>query len=645
MFRAAEPLVSRSAGSGYGDFMTGPQRRATGLVAVSVWLTLDLVRFSGPLISQLFDVGVGIAAAAAIAAFVGGGIVAFVGTVVARQIGYGRVLVWTAAALVVLRVLLPFLAEDALIVYGLIALALALGLVLMAAGGTADVAGGAGVLAAAGTGAMVALLEQGVLRTWDALWRDDVAGWIAGGLLCFALLAGAWRARGDVSERPLRGLWAFGLWFSILAFGFANVAFLSSQTGFHLGMALVLGAFGLAAGIYAASRRPNLPVAAVAVVGAVSLLATWTTVAFSGAALVVMTPVASATVTYLASRVVRSAPSGARAGFRSLGGCATFGLMALLPFMLVQIDYDIPIGIPHLLVIVIAAGFIAAGAIVRSREGAAGPTLAHATVGFRRRAGLGVIAAVGIGAFLLVTFNGGEGTPGAAPAQLKIVSWNLHYGVTPGLTGGPAVDLDATVDYLRAQDADILLLQEVERGWVLAGGTDLLEYLANSLHMYYVYAGAHDRQFGNAILSRYPITDPSMIRLPYGAGPQGRSAIIGTVATSKGPIQLVSVHLQHKDDDATRVAEVEALLAALGPVPSRVVAGDFNDTPDSRAVALMLEAGYTSAQDALWHEQDTYVGSDFNARIDYQFLQGVSASSFGIGGSDHLNLAVTVAVK
>ncbi len=628
--------------------MTGPQRRATGLVAVSVWLTLDLVRFSGPLISQLFDVGVGIAAAAAIAAFVGGGIVAFVGTLVARQIGYGRVLMWVAAALVVLRILLPFLAEDTLIIYGLIALALALGLVLMAAGGTAEVAGGAGALAAAGTGAMVALLEQGILRAWDALWRHDVAGWIAGGLLCLALLASAWRARRDVSERPVRGLWAFGLWLSLVAFGFANVAFLASQTGFHLGFALILGAFGLAAGIYASSRRPNLPVAAVAVVGAVSLLATWTTVAFSGAALVVMMPVASVTVTYLASRVVRPAPSGARAGVRSLGASAAFGLMALLPFMLVQIDYDIPIGIPHLLVIAITAAFIAAGAIVRSRAGAMSPTLAHATVGFRRRAGLGVIAAVGIGALLLVTFNGGEGTPGEAPAQLKIVSWNLHYGVTPGLTGGPAVDLDATADYIRAQDADVVLLQEVERGWILAGGTDLLEYLADSLHMYYVYAGAHDRQFGNAILSRYPITDPDMIRLPYGAGPQGRSAIVGTVATSKGPIQFVSVHLQHKDDDATRVAEVEALLAALAPVPSRVVAGDFNDTPDSRAVALMLGAGYTSAQDALWHEQDTYVGSDFNARIDYQFLEGVSATGFGIGDSgrsDHLNLTVTVAVR
>ncbi len=68
----------------------------TGLVAVSAWLTLDLIRFSGPLISQLFDIGVTLAVGAALAAYVGGGILAHVGSVVARQIGHGRVLLWLA---------------------------------------------------------------------------------------------------------------------------------------------------------------------------------------------------------------------------------------------------------------------------------------------------------------------------------------------------------------------------------------------------------------------------------------------------------------------------------------------------------------------------------------------------------------------
>jgi len=615
---------------------------------VASWLALDLVRFAGPLVSQLFDIGVTVAAAAAVATYVGGSALAWVGSLVARQIGHARVLLWLVLALVVLRILLPFLGGDPLIVYGLIALALALALLLLAVAGTADVAGGAGVVAAAGMGAMIALGEQALLHTWDALWRDGLVSWIATAVLCAALLAAVARVRRDAPTRPTRGLWALGLWFSITAFAFANAAFLSSQSGYHLGIALVLGVVGLAGGVIASSRRPTLPIAAVAVIAAVALLATWTMVAFSGAVLIVMIPVATATTTYLASRAVHPGPTPVKAGFaaRLLGASAAFGLFTLAPFMLVQLDYDMPIGIPHLLVIVIAAGAIAVGAVVRSRTPIAGIPLAHATIGFRRRAALGTLVSLGLGAFLLVTFNTGADDAGTPPAELRVVSWNLHYGVTPGLTGGPGVELDETVSYLRDKHADVLLLQEVERGWILAGGTDLLQYLADSLDMNYVYAGAHDRQFGNAILSRYPITDPDYIQLPYGAGPQGRSAIIGTIATSDASIQFVSVHLQHKNDEATRVAEVKALLAALKPVPARMIAGDFNARPDAESVALMLDAGYTSAQDALLGEANTYVGSDFIARIDYQFLLGVTGSDFSIGDSgrsDHLDLDLTVA--
>ena len=628
--------------------MTGPQRRATSLVTVAAWLTLDLVRFSGPLFSQLFDIGVSLAVLAAIAAYVGGSALAWVGGLVARQVGHGTVLTWLALALVVLRVLLPFLSGDVLIIYGFLALALALALLLLALSGTTDVAGGAGALAAAGMGAMIALAEQAILRTWDALWRDDLAGRLAGAILCVALLVAVWRARRESPSRPARGLWAFGLWLSITAFALANAAFLSSQSGYHLGLAFAVGALGLAAGVYTASRKPNVPIAGVAVVAGVALLAVWTMVAFSGPVLLVMIPVASATLTYLASRAVRPAPNPGAAGLRSLGAYAAFGLLTVLPFMLVQLDYDIPLGFPHLLVIVAAAAAITVPAVVRSHASRPGQPLAPATVGFRRRAGIGALASIAIGAFLLATFNTGAGRAGEPPESLRVVSWNLHYGVTPGLTGGPGVELDQTVAYLRAKNPDVLLLQEVERGWILAGGTDLLQYLADALDMNYAYAGAHDRQFGNAILSRYPITDPSYIRLPYGKGPQGRSAIVGTVATASGDIQFVSVHLQHKNDEKTRVDEVTTLLDKLGTAPARMIAGDFNARPDAASVRMMTEAGYVSAQDSLFHEQNTYVGSDFQARIDYQFLDGVRGSDFAIGDStrsDHLDLSEVVSVK
>lgn len=620
-----------------------------GLVTVAAWLAIDLVRFAGPLYSQLFDIGVTIAAGAGVATFAGGSALAWVASRVARQVGFGRVLVWLVAAIVVLRVLLMFLSGDPLVIYGLIALALGLALLLVAVSGVAEVGGGAGAVAAASFGAAVATIEQALLHTWDALWRDDVLAWFATGLVCSALVATAWRARRDAVAKPVRGLWALGLWFSLVAFAFANLAFVSSQTGYHLGIGAVLAVVGLAAGMYSASRRPNLPPAAVAVVGAVATLAMWTVVAFSGPVLVVMLPVAVASVTYLTSRVVRTAPDGAPTGARALGATAAFGLLALLPFMLIQLDYDMPIGIPHLLVAVIAAAGLAGGAAVRSRAQAAANVLAPAVTGYRRRAGVASIVAVLVGALVVLTFNTGGSGPGEPARDLRVVQWNLHYGVTPGLTGGPAVDLDLLVDDLRALDPDVLLLQEVERGWILAGGTDLLQYLADALDMNYVYAGAHDRQFGNAVLSRYPITEPEIVVLPYGTGPQGRNAVIGTIETAGGPVLFGSVHLQHKDYDATRVAEVQELLDHISADVPIVIGGDYNDTPDSRAVALMEGAGFVSIQDLLLGEQDTYIGSDFIARIDYSWLGAdLTVSDFAIGDSprsDHMSLTFVVTVN
>ncbi len=626
--------------------MTGTQRRVIGLVAVATWLTIDLIRFAGPLISDLFDIGVEVAAGAAFATFAGGGVLAYFATLIGRRIGHGNVILAQAAALVVLRILLPFLEGEALVLYGLIAMAMSVELLLLAVRGAGASGGAPTIMAASGLGAIVAVLEQGILVTWDAIWRDDILAIGFTALLCASLLWTAWRTRNDTSERPVRGLWAYGLWFSILAFAFANLAFMSSQSGFHLGVAIVLSATGLGAGMYLAARMPNLPMAAVAALGATAVLAVWTLVSFQGAVLVVMAPVAIATTTYLTSRALSVAAEGAKSGPRFLGAAAAFGVLALLPFMLVQLDYDMPLGIPHLLIIVISAFAIAGGAVVRSRAQQASRTLIAAATGYRLRTGILAVASVLIGAFTLLTFNGAGSAPSGLPSELKMVSWNVHYGVTPGLGGGPDVDLDAIAAEIASQNPDVVMIQEVTRGWILAGGTDILQYLADALNMHYVYVGAHDHQFGNAILSRYEFTDVQRITLPYGTGPQGRSAMVASIETASGPIQFTAIHLQHKDDDSTRVEQAEAFLAEVSDAPAAVVAGDFNDTPESEVIELMLER-FASAQDDLVGEADTYNGADFHARIDYAFYEGVTITDFVIGDSplsDHFSFSFTVAV-
>jgi endonuclease/exonuclease/phosphatase family metal-dependent hydrolase len=88
---------------------------------------------------------------------------------------------------------------------------------------------------------------------------------------------------------------------------------------------------------------------------------------------------------------------------------------------------------------------------------------------------------------------------------LKVVTWNINFAerieqAVQTLTGVEAL-----------QDADILLLQEMDAEGV--------EVIAQTLHYDYVYYPAsvhihHEKDFGNAILSKWPIIQSSKIILP-----------------------------------------------------------------------------------------------------------------------------------
>src|SRR3954451_4552997 len=165
-----------------------------------------------------------------------------------------------------------------------------------------------------------------------------------------------------------------------------------------------------------------------------------------------------------------------------------------------------------------------------------------------------VLAAVG-----LVALSTPSVPARTADDDLTLVDWNLHYGVSP-LTG---VDLEDIATTIEAQHADVVTLQEVERGWIFGGGADMATWLSRRLGMTIHFAPAADRQFGNAVLSRSGLSDVAIHELPYGDGPQRRSALATTVTTPSGPLRVTSVHLQHrKSNTETRLDQLAALTAA-----------------------------------------------------------------------------------
>lgn len=633
------------------------------LVAALTLATLEAVRASGPLLDRWFAVGTVAAGGAAVATYAGAGLVAAV-LLLARRRTSGtpdaRTVLAGAGVLAVLRLVVQALRDGlALDVTGLVWVAVAVAVLTL---GVAHVAGRSGGARQAATGLLVGSgLSVGVqllLGTWDAVWRSGVVGWavaVAVALAPFFVTRGL--VGPDASPEPTgrpRRLWALGPFLAVTVMLLANPAFAASQADVPLDLAgLVL----LAASVLGAwpLLRPDVWPAAVRVAAAV-LLAVGTGVSLGASGPVALVALAVTQVvaglviaTVLSTR--RPAPPGIP---RTAISTAAAGLGVVLPLLLYMLDYDVPLPVDNAWVVVLAAAVVGlAGLRRRTPEVAAqvdDPPLDDEKVPARVNAArLLLIPGVVLAVVGVLAGHRGWSTTGAtvpapsADGPLTVVDWNLHYGVSP-LT---AVDLEGVARTIEAADPDVVTLQEVERGWIFGGGADMATWLAHRLDMTIRFAPAADRQFGNAVLARSALTDVTVHPLPYGDGPQQRSALSATLTTAAGaPMRVTSVHLQHRASNTpTRLEQLDALLAAEPVTGAAILAGDLNAEPGSPELDLLTDAGWVSAVDAAGDPDAlTEPSTEPAHRIDWVLGQGVTFTAATVGTStlsDHLPVTAT----
>ena len=164
---------------------------------------------------------------------------------------------------------------------------------------------------------------------------------------------------------------------------------------------------------------------------------------------------------------------------------------------------------------------------------------------------------------------------------MNLVTYNIHF----GLGKDDRYDLPRIANDVRG--ADLIALQEVERNWPRSDMTDQVAELAALLPDYYwIYGAGLDvdastaepngrvdnrrRQFGNMLLSRYPILSSRNHLLPkWGTVEQfslQRSALEGVVTLPSGSVKLYTVHLHHIAP-SLRMEQLEALLQVIDQAP------------------------------------------------------------------------------
>ncbi|GAA2217083.1 endonuclease/exonuclease/phosphatase family protein [Micromonospora olivasterospora] len=305
--------------------------------------------------------------------------------------------------------------------------------------------------------------------------------------------------------------------------------------------------------------------------------------------------------------------------------------------------YDL--GYPNGSVPVAVAGFVAVVALApgRVRASAAG---AHPRVPPRLRS-----ARIAAGAFLCAFVAAGLSQPAPAtsrhqepPTAVRVVAYNVRMGY--GLDG--RLDPDGLATVVAGQQPDVVVLSEVDRGWLLNGGHDVLTLLARRLGMTYVFAPAADPLWGDAVLSGLPLASARTRKLAAAGAPTGAQALGVTVDIGGGAgLAVVATHLQ-PPPGREPVAQARAVADfALGYAAGRplVVAGNLNTEPGAPAYAELTRAGLVDALAAA-RPQPTSPAGDPRTEIDHVLVRPGTAVSHPAAprstASDHLPVAVTV---
>ena len=231
--------------------------------------------------------------------------------------------------------------------------------------------------------------------------------------------------------------------------------------------------------------------------------------------------------------------------------------------------------------------------------------------------------------------------------SLRVMTYNI-YGAR-ATSPANAADLVAIAEVIRRQNPDFVTLNEVDV-FTNRTGKDVHQArdLAEKLGMEWHFSKAIDRdggEYGDAVLSKYPILEKRSYRLPCAAEQPGedRSLCVIRVQIDGKDLYVASTHLDHLSGDASRLVQATEIrrIRDTELEGDLILCGDLNAIPSSNVIATMTSFLTNTGP----IDQYTFPSDDPSRKIDYimyapiehfgvQNCQVVSRGDQQVGGVD-----------
>jgi endonuclease/exonuclease/phosphatase family metal-dependent hydrolase len=214
----------------------------------------------------------------------------------------------------------------------------------------------------------------------------------------------------------------------------------------------------------------------------------------------------------------------------------------------------------------------------------------------------------------------------AKAEELRVMTYNIHHAEGTD----KKLDLKRIAKVIRAESPDLVAIQEVDQGTQRSKRIDEPAELSKLTDMHVVFQKNIDHDgggYGNVVLSKLPIKSHKDLKLPSLAEPEPvkqreqRGMLVVEVQSRSGDsILFACTHLDCRRQDQERFESARVIndwFRKEYPQVPAILAGDLNDTPESRVLSRFAEFWRSARAE----EMPTVPVSTPRRQIDYILLR------------------------